>query len=188
LTKSTRAKAPKSEPLTVRPKPDVVDAQMMVGDPIHDANTNPLNATTAAQRTLIADSNPAMRLSESNAKLALKGPEGSSPSVAGPSGAGADITFKDSQGVTVFSREVKSTQGEWDVINSHFSKAVSQIGKGNAGDIFFQVPNSTTVADATTIARRVAGNRVAAKADYAKMTLTIANEEGRILYSGPAVP
>jgi hypothetical protein len=157
------------------------------GDPWFDTIVNHPQRTPLA--LLMGDSNPDFLLSIPNAEAALVGPAGSTLRVKGAGGQGADLVFE-ADGAVVFGREAKSTLGEWRSIEGHFSKAKGQIGADTAGDIYMQMPNTTTAEAADKIARRLAGMRNAPekRAPYANKTLTIVNEDGQVLHHGPAVP
>ncbi|MFF5215042.1 hypothetical protein [Micromonospora sp. NPDC000442] len=95
----------------------------------------------AAIEEMIKDSKPDFQLTKTNADLALRGPEGTVPKVAGPGGAGADVTFVHPDGTGTFRREVKCTDGP------NFQKVLTRAAKQVKydGEIFVQVPASVRV-------------------------------------------
>ncbi|MBN1208836.1 MAG: hypothetical protein JXB05_28515, partial [Myxococcaceae bacterium] len=150
-----------------------------------------LPAKTTTRQNLetlqVNDSNRAFRLSKVNAETALAGPEGSTINVAGPSGAGRDVTFRQStsDGVTVHRREVKSITGGQSAFNTEIGHAAKQVEYD--GHIFVQVPEGT---DAMRTILRFRGSRPspAEKGMYRSVTTTVVDPSGKVLYDGPLMP
>jgi len=143
-----------------------------------------VSATTETQITdLIADSNARFRLTRSNAIRALSGFPGFTVEVAGPGGAGPDVTFRHRQ--IVVKREVKCIAGgAQGSFNREVAHAASQIGYN--GDILVQMPAGS---DALRTVLRFRGSR-RSPADlgiYRSTRITIVDPGGTVLWEGNLV-
>jgi hypothetical protein len=82
-------------------------------------------------------------LSRANAELALYGPPGSTPYVAGQHRPAPDVSFRDAAGNEVYRREVKTFVGTPKSFDSAFSKYASKMDY--RGELLIQVPRGTDV-------------------------------------------
>ena len=137
----------------------------------HDENAideegprDPLDALSPEDRkeliaTLKADSNPKAVLPEAIAERILSGgPAGTTIKVAGPGGAGADVTFVDGNGKVVDAREAKAMES----VNprtgaGNIRTAAKQLGYN--GTVFIQLPEEASPEDGRRIVREFQGDR-----------------------------
>jgi hypothetical protein len=158
------------------PVPDSPVPSSPEGGPAPNA-VNPRDAAA-----LIADSNKKFPLTQTNAEAALKPPPGaSSTEVAGPGGAGPDITFRAPDGSVIMQREVKSIAGNYNSFNQQLSNAAKGQLQG-AGEVFVQVSQGTDVTAWLQRFRSAPGRNLA---DYAGVSLQVVDDGGTVLYSGP---
>jgi hypothetical protein len=104
-----------------------------------EINLDP-TAREAAVAKQIGDSNKDFRLTRTNAELALRGPVGSTPTVAGRGVQGGDVIFRNANGTVVFRREVKCLTG-FGNFSDEMSRAAKQVEYD--GEVFVQVPTGT---------------------------------------------